>query len=265
MAPATPTPLSTDATNPSVARIHIRTPWAGAKLDRTTGDFNQWAEHFTDALIMNGLDEYVLDPVIPRPPADTEPRAHVNWVRNNRLAITYIRTALADTETTDLVVDKGANECFKDLKARAQREGPVKQVSLLREALATYCSLSEPLPTTAKKISDIVRRAYDVGEINCDLFTCIALLNSLNDHAFESLQASVSQCLANSTKAAPFTSADIRRLMENQQTIINSKSHHSSDVALTANAGKQQNRGFLPGHNHGEGGICWRRHGREDD
>jgi hypothetical protein len=117
-----------------------------------------------------------------------------------------------------------------------------------------YCSLTEPLHITSKRISDTVRRAFDMGDITSDIYTCIALLNSLNGNPFKSLQASVSRGLTDSTKAKPFTSADICRLMENQQTIINSKStKHSSDIAL---ATKGQHHGDLPGHNHGEGATC---------
>ncbi|KAF8228102.1 hypothetical protein L208DRAFT_1293272, partial [Tricholoma matsutake] len=124
-------------------------------------------------LIINGLNEYVLHPIIPTPPADTEPHAHLNWTWNNKLGISFIRSALTETELCDLIKNKGAKACYNDLKKCTQHEGPVKQVSLLHEALATYCSLSKPLPVTAGKICNIVRRhTFDMGKINCDLYTC---------------------------------------------------------------------------------------------
>ncbi|KAG6880661.1 hypothetical protein C0995_005046, partial [Termitomyces sp. Mi166 len=80
-----------------------------------------------------------------------------------------MKSAMDDIEHRDLITDQGAQHCFDDLKRRAQQEGPIKQISLLQEALSTYCSQTEALPTTASRITDIVKRAFDIGEINADL------------------------------------------------------------------------------------------------
>ncbi|KAG6873050.1 hypothetical protein C0993_001738, partial [Termitomyces sp. T159_Od127] len=64
--------------------------------------------------------------ILPRPSESTKPHADANWALDDRLAITFICSALDDVEHRDLVTDKGARHCFEDLKTRAQREGPIK-------------------------------------------------------------------------------------------------------------------------------------------
>lgn len=251
MAPVSPSSvLPTDASNPSVPERIIRHRWEGPKYARADGNFTQWTDKLKDALILNGIYAYVFDTISPRPGADLEPRAHANWGLNDRLAI----SALDDAEHRDLITDQGAAKCFADLKARAQREGPIKQIALLQEALSTYCSTNEPLPVTAGRITDTVKRAFDIGTIDRDLFTCIALLNSLNDPSFESLQNSVSTLISRSTQSSPCDPTDIRILMENAQNILNAKAKSNQATAFSARGGGRPTD--LPGHNHGPGATC---------
>lgn len=247
--------LPTDATNPSIPERIIRHRWEGSKYTRADGNFLQWTEKLKDSLILNGIYSYVFDDVAVRPSIDTEPRAYANWGLNDRLAITFIKSALDDAEHRDLVTDNGAAACYADLKARAQREGPIKQVALLQDALSTYCSMTEPLPTTAGRIVDTVKRAFDIGTVDVNLFTCIALLNSLNDPAFESLQNSVSTLLSSSTQSKPCSPADIRILMENAQNILN-VAKSSPATVFSVRGGTSTRSMDLPGHNHGHGATC---------
>lgn len=255
MAPVSPSSAwPTDAANPSVPERIIRHRWEGPKYSRAEGNFTQWTEKLKDALILNRIYSHVFNTVPPRPDIDTEPRAHANWGLNDRLAITFIKSALDNAKHRDLITDQGAAQCFTDLKTRAQREGPIKQIALLQEALSTYCSTSEPLPITAGRITDTVRRAFDIGTVDKDLFTCIALLNSLNDPSFESLQNSVSTILSKSSQSAPCSPTDIRILMENAQNILNSKAKSIHATAFSAKGGVRSTD--LPGHNHGPGATC---------
>lgn len=86
---------------------------------------------------------------------------------------------------------------------------------LLQEVLLTYCSTTEPLPVTAGCIADIAKHAFDIGQVNKNLFICITLLNSLNDPSFESLQNSVSTLISKSSQSALCDPTDIQVLMEN--------------------------------------------------
>ena len=228
--------LSSASSNPSVPERVIRHKWEGTKYSHADGNFSQWTEKLKDALILNGLYGQVFD-TSECPKATLEPCAHANWGLNDRLAITFIKTALDDAEHRDLVMDRGTTYCFTDLKSRAQREGPIKQIALLQEALSTYCSTAEPLPITAGRIADTVKRAFDIGDVTKDLFTCIALLNSLNDPSFESLQNLVSTLLSKSTQSAPCNPTNIRLLMENAQNIINAKAKSVHATALSVKGG----------------------------
>lgn len=136
-----------------------------------------------------------------------------------------------------------AKECYDALKAPARREGPVKQVALIREALSVL--VSEPLDPVARKICELVDRAFANGEIDKDVLKCTALLNLINDKSFEAIQTQVSR-VADSTTDKLYTSSDIRKLfqtIDSVQTIRhrphceNAKSPHSQPwMALAKSA-----------------------------
>ncbi|KAG6882522.1 hypothetical protein C0993_010211 [Termitomyces sp. T159_Od127] len=120
MAPvSSSTVLPTDSTNPSIPEHIIRHRWEGSKYARADGDFTQWTEKLKDALILNGIYSHVFDTIAVHPDVDTEPRAHANWGLNDRLAITFMKSALDNAEHRNLITDKGAAWCYIDLKARA--------------------------------------------------------------------------------------------------------------------------------------------------
>lgn len=248
--------LSSDASNPSVSERIIRHRWNAPKFSHANGNFSQWTKHLKDALILNGIYSYVFSPAIPCPDAASEPHAHANWSMNDRLAITFIKSVLEEVELRDLLVTNGAATCYEDLKSRARREGPIKQIALLQEALSTYCSHFEPLPVTVGRITDIVKRTFDVGDVTRELFTCIALLNSLNDPSFDGLQNSVSTLLSAGTKEKPCDPVDIRLLMENAQNILNSKASSAQNTALSAKEGIKSRSTDIPSHNHGPEATC---------
>ncbi|KNZ78861.1 hypothetical protein J132_09544 [Termitomyces sp. J132] len=255
MSPVLPSAnLLSDSSNPSVPERIIRHKWDGAKYSCADGNFTQWTEKLEDTMILNGIYAYIFSPILPCPSRDTEPRAYANWSMNDCLAITFMKSALDDVKHRDLVTNKGAHYCFQGLKTCMQRERPIKQIPLLQEALSTYCSQSEPLPATAIQVADIVKRAFDIGTIDVDLFTCITLLNSLNNPSFEALQNSVST-LSKSTAMSPCMPTDIWLLMENVQNMINSKANTAQATAFNMKGGTRSHDTDLPGHNHGPGAV----------
>ncbi|KAG6851955.1 hypothetical protein C0991_004616, partial [Blastosporella zonata] len=92
------TPVPTDATNPSVTVGTIKIQWAGAKFTQGVSDFIQWSRQLEDSMCLNNVDNYVFEPLIPSPDPALEPRANANWKRNNKIALTYIHSTVADTE-----------------------------------------------------------------------------------------------------------------------------------------------------------------------
>lgn len=240
---------SNDATHPKIPLLHIRTSFSGDKLERDKGDFKKWERDFMLFVTLNHLDGYFFAPLTQPPHATEEPRAHSNFITNSRMAVAALQQAIGESEMEFIDYTKGAKVCYDIITSRCRSAGPVKQISLIREALSTYCSLSEPLVSTATKICNTIDRAFAMGDITQDLFKCIALLNSLNDKTFESIQSNISRALSDSTKTTPYTSDHIRRVLESEDTLISTKRHmHTQDVALSAKSSSS--------HNHGPHDIC---------
>ena len=156
-----------------------------------------------------GLDRYIFAPrsqpeqLVTEPDPATKPVTHSNWLSNNYLIIGVICAAISDAKQEGLTTDGTAKECYDALKAQAQSKRPIKQVALIHEALSTYAPVSDPIKNTARKICELIDRAFAIGTIDKDLLKCIALLNSINNKAFESVQTQVSQGLADSTAKDP--------------------------------------------------------------
>lgn len=254
LSPATP---AEDSAHPRIWAVKLNAHWPASEtpFDRATGEFSKWSTKLEIFLQQTGLDRYIFAPssrperLITEPDHTTEPIAHSNWLSNNDLIIGVIRAAISDAEQEGLTTDGTAKECYDALKARAQSEGPVKQVALIREALSTYTPISEPIEDTARRICELIDRAFAIGVIDKDLLKCIALLNSINDKAFEAVQAQVSRGLADSTKTDPYTSAHIRKLFQTIDSLA-TLGRSTSDTALIATKA-------IPGtHNHGPGWSC---------
>lgn len=128
----------------------------------------------------------------------------------------------------------------------------MKQVALIRQALSTYAPVVEPIDSTARKICDLIDRAFAIGAIDKDLLKCIALLNSINDKSFESLQTQVSRGLSDATVSSPYTSSQIRKLFQTVDSLSTLTKTTSTDTALTARDSKPSTHP----HNHGPGFPC---------
>lgn len=254
------TALSSDATYPRIRLTKLNAHWPATEppFDRTTGEFTKWSTKLNIFLQQSGLDRYIFasdknpSRLITQPDPITEPNAYANWLSNNDLIIGVIRAAVSESEQEGLETDGSAKECYDALKACAHREGPVKQVALVRQALSTYAPVGEPIDVTARKICDLVDRAFAIGTIDKDLLKCIALLNSINDKTFESLQTQVSRGLADTTPSNPYTSAQIRKLFQTVDSLTTLNKTPSTDTALSARDTKASSHP----HNHGPSFPC---------
>ncbi|KAF5379176.1 hypothetical protein D9615_006023 [Tricholomella constricta] len=200
----------TDATHPSIPVAYLRIAFNGTKLHKDKVDFKKWERSFRAYIAMNQLTGYLYNPLILTPLPHEEPRAYANFKANGALAIAALHGAVDDSLAEYIDYDKSADKNYEALKAHCLSAGPIKQVATIRKALSTYCSTSTPITDTAKEICELVDAAFDMGEINRDLFKCIAILNSLNDQAFESTQSTISRALSESTKEKPYTLANIQ-------------------------------------------------------
>ena len=179
--PTTMTALASDeARLPSISLIRSSTPFSGEKLSKGKGNYRQWYEDMLIHLMGNCLFDYVEGDDF-APSITNEPRAHKNWLANDRQAWSIIAGSIDVSERTYIKKDDGspmtAKSAWDGLKVRHENEGPIRQVNLLQKALATKCTKDTPLPETGRQICEDIRRAFTVGTLNEDLLCCIALMN----------------------------------------------------------------------------------------
>jgi hypothetical protein len=256
--------LKTDATAPSISALPLKIQWTGEKLDKIEGNYPKWCSRaFTNFIMLAGLYDYVFDPPL-QPPQVTEPKAYKNWKDNDRLACALIAGALSDAEQDLLDQTKVAKACWLGLKGHHQNEGPVKQVTLLQNALSTKCTRSEPLTVTVKTICEAIDRAFSMGDITPNLLKCIAILNSLSGEQFTTARSMILWDISASTTAKPYTSANIHDFLETEQTLLDSdkKTATQSSIALVAKSTPPKARDIptctnCTGHGkHGRGHIA---------
>lgn len=190
-----------------------------------------------------------------------EPVAYSNWVANDNLARAVILTALDESEYEGVDDASTAVSLYDKVKVRVEGEGPVCMVSLIQEVLKIQCSPNESLTIMAKKICDTVHRIFTIKALDEDLFKCVILFNSLSDLQYALIQAQVSQGLADAIKAAPYSSNNIRKLMETMQNLTSPKSSGSGLTADAALAATTQGhwcsqKPWLPGHTYHAGAKC---------
>ncbi|KAG5718771.1 hypothetical protein E4T56_gene2727 [Termitomyces sp. T112] len=222
------------------------------------GEFMKWLMKLKIFLQQSGLDHYIFAPeskpdcLIRQPNPNTEPVVYANWLSNNNLIIGVICATVSDAKQEGLSTDGTANECYDMLKAQANCKGPVKQVTLICKALSTYVPIAKPIENTTRKICELVDHAFTISRvIDKDLLKCIALLNSINNKHFKSIQVEVSCRLADSTKEKTYTSSDIQKLFQTSNSLAN-LSKPSSDTMLVA----KDSRTIAHTHNHGPRYPC---------
>jgi hypothetical protein len=218
------------ASVPTVPLLRTSAVYTEAKLDKNLGNYKEWYHHAKHHLTITGLITYALGTA--RAPGPTELIATENWNANDNLAQAVILSTLSKDEWDFAESLQGAKACWDGLIARHQNEGPIRQVQLLQEALSLQCTKTTPLTTTASQIRTAISRAFEMGQLTQDLFTCIALLNSLSE--FSHLRSMITHDLSESTASTPYTSAHIFTLLENEQWIIASDQKRTEATVLAA-------------------------------
>ncbi|KIK07889.1 hypothetical protein K443DRAFT_2101 [Laccaria amethystina LaAM-08-1] len=171
--------LPTDESRPSVILNRSSTPYAGKKLSKAKGNYHQC----------------YIEGDTPTPSATLEPRAHKNWLTNDRQAWSIIAGSVDPSERAYIKLESGGATTAK----------------------AAWIALKEiPLPETGCQICEDIKHAFTIGILNEDLLCCIALMNALED--FPHLHTTVSTSLTNS-KTGSFTSENILLLLETEQAL----------------------------------------------
>ncbi|KAG6859986.1 hypothetical protein C0995_000821 [Termitomyces sp. Mi166 len=144
--------LSTDASNPSISEHVICHRWEGPKYAQADGNFTQWTKKLKDALILNGIYAHVFDIISPRPDPSIEPRMCANWGLNDRLAITFIKSALDDAEHRDLITDQVMQQPSAR-KGEDNQQTYLDIIMALEQPVARTASHSKGLAKDTQKLS----------------------------------------------------------------------------------------------------------------
>jgi hypothetical protein len=211
------TATDSEPTTVSISPIKLSVQYSGEKLDKLKSNYKEWCEDVTIGLSLNGLYEHVTGDV--KAPPVIEPRALSNWKANSCLAYAFLASSVSSSERPFMDMTKGPDINWMALRDRHQKEGPVRQVHLLQQALSIQCSKGILLPETADKICTLIEHAFSMGDIKADLLCCIALLNSLSEH-FPHARSIISRDITTSTESTPYTSKDIHRFLENEQSLL---------------------------------------------
>ncbi|KAG5725581.1 Copia protein [Termitomyces sp. T112] len=248
---SSPSPTLTDAeavklrkadnTMPAISQIKVSLRYSGDLLAKDDSKWTPWSKYMKLELTMMGLYEYIFDP----PDVSNklyEPCAHWNWQLNNRLARLYLLMGLSQSERNLADDTIAARSLWDYLQNRHGGAGLVQQVRLLQEALMTKCSPSEPLTKTIDRIFEKINCAFDVGDVTKELLQSIATLSFLSDNSlYANTRSIISRNLAAATASTPYGPDDIRRFLQNEQTLY-AADKGMADTQLTALAAWTQSK-----------------------
>jgi hypothetical protein len=73
----------------------------------------------------------------------------------------------------------------------------------------------------------LIEHTFSMGDIKDDLLCCITLLNSLSEH-FPDACSIISRDIATLTESTPYTSKDIHRFLENEQSLLETSGKYTN-------------------------------------
>ncbi|PPQ86358.1 hypothetical protein CVT26_006168 [Gymnopilus dilepis] len=235
-----PSLLDVDAARPSVSTLGAFTSFDKDKLDKEKSNWTTWSFDVYITMSLNRSYDYVTGD-IPEPDVSLEPRAHRNWLSNDRSACAFLSSAISDAERKALgdPPRSGAKAYWEKLKARHSSDGPVAQVYLLKEALnIVISSPSESITRALDKAADLVHRAYAMSSkdgIAKETFLSIIALNILGKE-HESIQFQLQDRMQLATDANPFTFTNIRAFLEDKQRLMDANKRQSNNPNTSANS-----------------------------
>ncbi|KAH0579254.1 hypothetical protein H2248_003402 [Termitomyces sp. 'cryptogamus'] len=229
---------ASDTTTQSISAISIcGADWKHDKFNRNlpTANFTKWSKALAIHLSLLGLRFYVFPPLATVHNTTTELVAYCNLVANDDLVHAAILTVLNEAEYEGLDKDKTAASLYTQVRPCAE--------------------------VTAKQITDIVTHIFAIKELDKDLFKCVVLLNSLNSPQYKPFQTQILCGPADATKASPFKSENIWKLLkaiQNLQTLRTMGTGLATDTMLVATTQGWfwSTKPWLPENNHHAGVKC---------
>ncbi|THU77642.1 hypothetical protein K435DRAFT_812259 [Dendrothele bispora CBS 962.96] len=238
--------VPSDTTRPSVSAISLNTAlFKHDNLSKDAHNWTTWSRQFIQCLRMNqGADAYLTGKV-DQPNRFAEPRAYSNWWANNGSILGFMGLTVSESEQEIIDDATTAEEAWTKLKNRHSQEGPVKQVQLIRDALAIRYSTSEKFASTSSKLTTLNKRIWAMGAPSPELFLCILMINSMSGlPELRSTRENVAQALAASDGPdidlvkeplkRRYDSTDIKRALDTAQGLVDSESQ-VDDIALASN------------------------------
>jgi hypothetical protein len=154
------------------------------------------------------------------------------WIRNDKLARSFILSRCSDEEQR-LIEDIGlAGTAYQFLKLRHERKGAYTQLILIQEAFTLRFARSAHFATSFNTVKDLVKHIFNIGFPSMDAFLRVVLLNMLQGE-FVSLRDQVATAMSAATSISPYMSNDILKRLELEQQLLDG-TVRTTDTALLA-------------------------------
>jgi transposase InsO family protein len=243
MATESTSPLPSDTLKPSITIVNHIGKYAGAVLDKTKGNWLEWSEAILDELELANLSDHILEkPLVLRPPATTQPVAHLNWGINDRSVRAYIRKTCAKVERQGLTKLESARDYWKFLERLHLAEGPVRQANLIQGAFSARIPRDKDQVTKTRQIQEDIFRAFDMpGGITRDSVAGVAILMALAAGGHDHTCMIIQRDLQDATTDKPYESDRMIKYVEQDlQLLLGVQSNTASSanaIALAATMG----------------------------
>ncbi|KAJ3481473.1 hypothetical protein NLJ89_g12209 [Agrocybe chaxingu] len=230
--------LETDAARPSVPLIHSTTLYSGQKLDKLKGNWEEWKDAIYPMACLSGLWAYMSGSAT-CPDKSFEPRAYANWVQNDERACAFIYDAIEPSEKKAVSTHLTSAEKFwTELKKRHEKDGPISQVYLIKDALGKRANEGDAYTKGLDELFHMLDRAWRMGDLTLDILKSIVALNYFSKTDVQKIQFDLQDRIKGATKENPFTPNDIHRFVEECESLINANTRQGTTdthtVALSA-------------------------------
>ena len=239
-----PSDSPTTAVVPTVRLLTVSTLFPGEKLDKELSNWVAWKQAMFQHMGTSRLIRYTKPNAKTFCPSQTlDPVGYDNWIQNDKCACAYIHSAISANEHLALgqAPIEDAAALWKMLETCHQDDGPVTQVSLIREAMG-LCATADDFTTAPKDIIRIMECVFSMGPISNNIYTNFIILHSFSD--LQDMQFSIQDQLKMASKEDPATPLTVLNYLREKQKIIdsNSSARNATSIALAAHSHHKHNK-----------------------
>ena len=229
-------------------------------LDKSQCNWDLWNRKLRIVLEGCGLDDYVYS-LLPR--LSSPPENVLAWIRNDKLARSFILSRYSDEEQRLIEDIRLAGTAYQFLKLRHEREGAYTQLILIQEAFTLRFARSARFATSFNTAKDLIKRIFNIGFPSMDAFLRIVLLNMLQGE-FVGLRDQVTTAMSAATSISPYMSNDILKWLELEQQLLDGTVHTADTALLATQKGHHPQSTKLCSNCNHTGHLiatCWREGG----